>query len=229
MKQLLLLHGAIGSKEQFVNLEEKLKGSFETHSINFSGHGGKTIPGEPFSISLFAGDVLSYLDKLKIEKIDIFGYSMGGYVGLYLCKNYPGRVNKIFTIASKFKWSDEIGAKEIKMLDPVKIKEKIPAFADELQKRHSPGDWKLVLAKTEEMMTNLGRNNELKDEDYSLIENLVLVSVGDRDKMVSIQETDEVYRKLKNRQMLLLPDTPHPFENVPLKRLEPEIKNFFKE
>jgi len=229
MQELLLLHGALGSKEQFVSLEKKLKDSFSTHLINFSGHGGEPIPREQFSIKLFADDVLSYLDKMKIDKINIFGYSMGGYVGLFLARHFPARVYKIFTIATKFKWDEEIALKETKMLNPVKIKEKIPAFAEELRKRHSPQDWEIVLTKTAEMMTNLGRNNELKDEDYSLIENLVLVSVGDRDKMVSIQETDEVYRKLKNRQMLLLPDTPHPFENVPLKRLEPEIKNFFKE
>lgn len=227
MQNLLLLHGALGSKVQFIDLEKKLKDSFEAYSINFSGHGGEPIPGEPFSIPLFAQDVLSFLDKNKIDKINIFGYSMGGYVGLYLARHYPERVNKLFTIATKLKWNEEIAARETKMLDPVKIKEKVPAFAEELIMRHSQSNWEKVLSKTAEMMTTLGKENAIKDEDYKLIENTVLLSVGDRDKMVTIEETAEAYCKLKNGQFMVLPETPHPFENVSVARLEDEIRKFF--
>ena len=227
MKKLLLLHGALGSKEQFIDLEERLKDSFETFSINFSGHGGEPIPEKPFSIKLFAEDILSFVDKMKIDKINIFGYSMGGYGGLYFAKNNPGRINKIFTLATKFIWNEEIASKEIKMLNAEKIKEKIPAFAEELRKRHLPQDWKTVLSKTAEMMTGLGKKNELNEEDYSEIEHSVLVSVGDRDKMVTIEETIGVYRKFKNGQLLVLPGTPHPFENVSIDRLVMEINKFF--
>jgi pimeloyl-ACP methyl ester carboxylesterase len=228
MQNLLLLHGALGSKELFENLETRLKDNFDVHSINFSGHGREPVPDVSFSIELFAGDVLSRLGKMKIEKINIFGYSMGGYVGLYLAKHYPEKIDKVFTIATKFKWNEEIALKETKMLDPVKIKEKVPAYAEQLKKRHAPQDWEKILAKTAEMMTNLGKNNALIDEDYSLIEHDVLVSVGDRDRMVTIEETVEVYRKLKNGQLLILPDTPHPLENMSIVRLEYEIVRFFQ-
>ena len=112
MQNLLLLHGALGSKEQFNELEKKLKDSFKTYSINFSGHGGDKIPDEPFSIQLFVQDVLSFLDKNGIDKINIFGYRMGGYVGLFLSRHYPERINKLFTIATKLKWTEEIAIKE---------------------------------------------------------------------------------------------------------------------
>jgi esterase/lipase len=201
MQKLLLLHGALGSKNQFAQLQKRLKNDFEIHTINFSGHGGEIIPEQPFSINLFAKDVLTYLNKVKIDKINIFGYSMGGYAGLYLAKKYPDRINNIFTIAAKFKWNEEIAAKEIKMLNPLKIKEKIPAFAEELKERHSPQNWETILVKTAEMMINLGKHNELMEEGITSIEQNVCIGVGDCDKMVSIEETVEVYRMLKNGQM----------------------------
>jgi hypothetical protein len=40
MDNLLFLHGALGAKSQFSEIEELLSGSFSVHSINFSGHGG---------------------------------------------------------------------------------------------------------------------------------------------------------------------------------------------
>lgn len=226
MMKLLLLHGALGSKKQFDELGKALQDSFRTHSINFSGHGGELLPGEPFSIKLFAGDVLKWMEINNTDKIDIFGYSMGGYAALYLAKKYPEKIGKIFTLATKFEWNEETSSREVKMLDAAKIMEKIPKFAMELAKRHAPENWETVMAKTAEMMINLGRKNTLTLDDYEQIENEVTLAVGDRDKMVTIEETIAVYRKLKNGRLLVLPNTPHPLEHVNMERLAYEIKKF---
>jgi len=85
MKNLLILHGAIGSKSQFNSLASLLNNQFNIHLLNFSGHGGEAFK-ENFNIPQFADDVLVYLEQQKVESIDIFGYSMGGYVALYLAK-----------------------------------------------------------------------------------------------------------------------------------------------
>src|SRR6185436_6771769 len=83
-KSILLLHGAIGSKNQLTPLLPFLNKEFDIHTLNFPGHGGDEISDEPFSISYFAGEVLKYFDQKNISSLYIFGYSMGGYVALYL-------------------------------------------------------------------------------------------------------------------------------------------------
>jgi len=227
MQNILLLHGAIGSSVQLEPLANLLTDSFKINLLNFSGHGGKSIPAQPFSIKMFAKDVLYFIDRNKLRKINIYGYSMGGYVALYIAMNYPEKVNRVFTTATKFYWNEKTSLKESERFDAEKISEKIPKFAEQLAHRHSPEDWKIVLKKTAEMMINLGKDSSLKPEDFSAIENSVLVSVGDRDTMVSIEETVEVYRKLKNGSLLILPDTPHPIEKISIERLSYEIKLFF--
>lgn len=227
MNNLLLLHGALGSKKQFNTIEKYLSGQFTVYTTDFSGHGGNTIPAEPFSIRMFSEDILKLLNENHIEKINIFGYSMGGYAALYLAKRNPERIGKIFTLATKFEWNEEIAAREVKMLDAAKIKEKVPKFAEELKQRHHPQDWELVLSKTAEMMTNLGKQNELREEDYSAIENEVLAGIGDRDKMVTLEETINVYRRLKNGKLIVLPGTPHPLEQVDTGILGNAIVDFF--
>jgi pimeloyl-ACP methyl ester carboxylesterase len=226
MQAILLLHGAIGASDQLLQQEEELKVSFSVYRLNFSGHGGSPFSANPFSIELFAADVIEFLDKEGIQTINIFGYSMGGYVAMYLAKYHPERVNKIITLATKFKWDETIAATETKMLNAEKIEAKLPGFAAALQKRHAPNNWKAVLEKTAAMLVEMGNDNPLKIEDYPSIQHQVLLMLGDRDKMVTLDETVEVYKNLPNAQLAILPDTAHSIEMVDQTRLAAEIRAF---
>ncbi len=223
MKKLLLLHGALGSKDQFSELIAKLRGKYEVHAINFSGHGGKDIPAEPFTMEMFAKDIAGYLDEKNISEIDVFGYSMGGYAALLMELQSPGRIKKIFTLATKFEWSPEIAEREVKMLDAEKIKKKVPKFAEELAKRHGEENWVKLLEKTAAMMRELGNGNPL---ELNQLSNEVMVAVGDRDNMVSLEETITAYRAIPNAKLLVIPGTPHPIEQANIGILAEEIKRF---
>lgn len=226
MSSLLILHGALGSSSQFDAIKSELTKRYNIHTLNFSGHGGSELPSE-FSIERFADDVLRYLDKHQIESIDIFGYSMGGYVALYLARHYPKRVGRIFTLATKFKWTPEIASKETAMLNPEKIEEKVPAFAKDLERRHQPSDWKQLMRITSEMMIQMGNLNPLKENDFEKITHTVRIAVGDKDQMVTLEETIDTYRKLQNASLIVLPQTQHPVEKVDIKRLASELMGFF--
>jgi len=226
MQQILLLHGAIGSKEQLKGLGEILSSSYKVHSINFSGHGGSAFPSDPFSIISFAEEVTGFLRSNDLHQINIFGYSMGGYIAMYLAKNHPGKIKKAITLATKFSWNKAISEKEIKMLNAEKIEEKIPSFAAALKERHHPQNWKLVLEKTIEMLAEMGDNNPLQPKDYLTIGQPVLLMLGDRDKMVTLEETLAVYKDLPDAQLSVIPNTPHPIELANTKRLAFEISSF---
>ena len=214
MEHLLLLHGAIGAKDQLQPLAEQLADRYNTHCINLTGHGGNSIPGDSFSIPLFATQVLSYLEENNIDKANVFGYSMGGYVAMYLAKNSPEKINKCITLATKYYWDETEAAKEVKKLDPAIIQQKIPAFAEQLKQRHAPQDWEAVLNKTAELLLNLGKNNALQLTDYPSVNIPVLLLLGDRDKMITLEETINVYKQLPSAEMAMLPGTPHPIEQV---------------
>jgi pimeloyl-ACP methyl ester carboxylesterase len=226
MQAILLLHGAIGAADQLSGLEEELTDSFAVHRLNFSGHGGSAVVDDGFSIPHFASDVIAFLDKKGIDSIHIFGYSMGGYVAMYLAKHHPQKIKKIITLATKFTWDEIIAAQEIKMLNTAKIEEKLPGFAATLQKRHAPNNWKTVLGKTAAMLIEMGKDNPLKAGDYSSIQHPVLLMLGDRDKMVTLDETMEVYKNLPHAQLAILPNTGHPIEMVNQTRLAYEISSF---
>ncbi|WP_207514003.1 alpha/beta fold hydrolase [Longitalea luteola] len=214
MQHLLLLHGALGSKDQMEPLATALHNSYQIHTFNFGGHGGRPFPEKTFSISLFSEQIAEYLRQSGIQQANIFGYSMGGYAAMHLAKHHPEQVNKVITLATKFHWDEKTAAREVKMLDGKTIQEKVPAFAAQLQQRHAPNDWLALLDKTKELLTGLGNNNTLQPEDYATITTPVLVLLGDRDKMVSLEESQAVYKQLPNARFGILPGTPHAFEQV---------------
>src|SRR5688572_20485894 len=161
---ILILHGALGSASQLESVKSAMESSGMTvHSLNFSGHGGASFQNH-FGIEQFADDTLKYIKSHHLKQVNIFGYSMGGYVALWLAKKYPDIVGKILTLGTKFDWSAESASREVKKLNAEKILEKIPAFARILESRHAPNDWKILIQKTADMMMALGESPILTKE-----------------------------------------------------------------
>lgn len=213
MKSIILLHGAIGAKDQLEPLAVELKQQgYNVFTLSFSGH-GQTPFASNFGIEQFALELEQFINENKLNQPTVFGYSMGGYVALYLAYRNPTILGNIITLGTKFEWSPEIAQKEVKMLDSKTIIEKVPKFAEALQKRHGQ-DWELLLQKTAEMMLSLGNKNALSLTDFTTIENKVLIGLADKDNMVSLEETTAVYKQLKNGAMYMIPNTKHPIETV---------------
>jgi len=225
MNPIILLHGALGSSSQLQSLAKLLedKGR-KVFLLNFSGHSGRVFSSDGFGIETFAKDLLELLNENKIEQADVFGYSMGGYVALWLAHLHPHRLGKIVTLGTKFDWSPESAEKEIRKMNAEKIEAKIPAFARLLQTRHSPNDWKEVLSKTATMMRSLGENSLLTEVVLSKIKSPVQILLGDQDDMADLNFSKQVSTWLSYGSFGLLQNTPHPIEKVNLSEIVQKLQ-----
>lgn len=212
-ENLILLHGALGSQEQLVELKALLAENFNVYLLDFSGHGGMEFDGG-FSIDLFVQDTIQLMDRHQLPVAHIFGYSMGGYVALKLAHDHPGRAGKIITLGTKYSWNPEAAAKEVRMMNPDVIEQKIPAFAATLNARHQPADWKKTMNQTAEMMTELGAGKAMTSADFASIENEALICIGTDDHMVSIEESEMTAKQMKNGHMKIIEGFKHPLETV---------------
>lgn len=216
MNPVLLLHGALGSKTQLDPLKSLLESKGRTvHLMNFSGHSGSPF-SKTFGIKTFAEDIELFLNQNSLSRVDIFGYSMGGYVALWFAHVHPENVGKIVTLGTKFDWSVESAEKETKKLNAEKIEEKVPAFARILQNRHAPNDWKELLLKTCVMMKGLGAQPLLTEQVLRSIKNETHILLGDLDDMADRDFSEQVSNMLPNATFSLLSETPHPIEKVNL-------------
>lgn len=206
--QLLLVHGALGAAAQLDPLRAALA-NYDVSVVELEGHGSTPARATRYDMHTFADQIGAAITKPTV----VFGYSMGGYAALLLAARAPANLAGVVTLATKFAWSPETAANETSRLDPQKIRAKVPKFADQLAERHrGAGGWEGVLAKTAVLMTELGSRPPIDDDLLAKIQARVLLMVGDRDPMVSIDETAAVARKLSRGQLAVLPETGHPIE-----------------
>ena len=61
------------------------------------GHGASDKPHDPaaYALPLRVGDVLAVLDALRLDKVDYWGYSMGGWIGFGMAKYAAQRVHSL--------------------------------------------------------------------------------------------------------------------------------------
>ena len=223
---LIILHGALGAKQQFKNLATALSEHFTIHLFNFEGHGGRPTD-HPYTIDLFTQNLIDYVVAKELDEPYVFGYSMGGYVALNA--SHQGlQLAKLMTLGTKFGWNPEDAQKEIKMLDPAVIEEKVPKFAAYQASLHAPEDWKEVMQKTAQMMLGLGNEPVLNDDKLRTIDLETLCCVGSEDKMVSKEETTHTVSHLKNAEFYQFNGFEHPIEKVDLEILSQRIIDYFQ-
>lgn len=226
MLPVLLLHGALGAASQLTSLQSALSPIGDVQILEFSSHGHT--PAQPaFGIEAFAHEVLAFLADHHIATVNIFGYSMGGYVALYLARHYPEKVAGIVTLATKLHWDTDTATREVGGLNPDKIRQKVPQFAASLEERHQSVAWPELMDRTAKMMLDMGAVPPLAEDDFKAINTPTRLLLGDRDKMVSLDETLATYRALPHAQMGMLPGTPHPIESVDTSLLALHISTFF--
>jgi pimeloyl-ACP methyl ester carboxylesterase len=228
MKDLVLLHGALGESSQLDTLAEALRPYLRVHQMDFEGHGQSAPRGRPFRMKHFAEDVVELLDRLALPQATFFGFSMGGYVALHLALEHPDRVERVATLGTKFRWDPAYAAREVSRLDPGVIRAKVPAFAAALEARHAgAGGWEGVLAGTADLLRHLGEHPLLTETTLPEVKAPARVIVGDRDNTVTVEESSAVVRLLAAGSLTVLPHTPHPIEHVTIDVLAPVLLEFF--
>lgn len=216
---LLLLHGALGSKDSFNHLIPHLELNYNLIIPDLPSHGGNTSSKDPYSVEYLSDFLYEYLLPFSAQDIFVFGYSLGGYLALFHEFRFPGSFVKVITMATKFDWTPGFAEIQEKGLSPVALKANLPAYYESLCNMHK-GDVDHLLLKISCLMKRLGDVPLVNPELIRAISIPLLLSVGDRDKMVSIEETKHLTSCGNHVSFSLLENTVHPIE-----KLKPETLN----
>ena len=55
---------------------------------------------KPYTIQRLANDTAGLMDALKIQRADVFGYSMGGIIAQQVAVKHPEKVNRLILVAT---------------------------------------------------------------------------------------------------------------------------------
>ena len=100
---VLLLHGSLGSVEDFANLAPVLVGAgYRVVAMDCRGRGRSAWGDLPITYEQMAADALGLLDHLGIAKTDVVGWSDGAIIGLNLAIHHPERLDRVVAYATNY-------------------------------------------------------------------------------------------------------------------------------
>ena len=92
---LVLVHGLAYDRAGWGRLPELLARSFRVVLIDNRGVGESDAPEGPYAVSQMAADVAAVVDDAGMERTNLFGVSLGGYIAQEFTLTYPERVQKL--------------------------------------------------------------------------------------------------------------------------------------
>jgi pimeloyl-ACP methyl ester carboxylesterase len=92
---LVVLHGAYMNIPSMGAIIPELAETHRVFALEFQGHGRTTDIDRPITYPNLADDVAAFMDKVGLQKADVFGYSMGAAAGLQLAIRHPEKVDRL--------------------------------------------------------------------------------------------------------------------------------------
>ncbi|MGB9475479.1 MAG: alpha/beta hydrolase [Candidatus Udaeobacter sp.] len=100
-RPLVMLNGfAATSADWDPSFTYRLASSNELIVVDNRGIGRSTDDGRPFDIAQLADDVFRVVEALRIERVNLLGWSMGGFIAQTLAVQHPGRINKLILLST---------------------------------------------------------------------------------------------------------------------------------
>jgi 3-oxoadipate enol-lactonase len=97
---IVLMQGFAKSLEGLRPVADDLKEQHTVIMLDHRGSGRSQSTDTPYTMRMLADDVLSLLTFLGIDKVSLFGHSMGGALALELCTHTPSRIQKAIICSS---------------------------------------------------------------------------------------------------------------------------------
>src|SRR6058998_977092 len=95
-RPLLVLNGfATTSADWDPSFIDRLASSNELILLDNRGIGRSTDDGQPFDISKIADDAARVIEMLGIERVNVLGWSMRGFIAQTLALQHSGRITKL--------------------------------------------------------------------------------------------------------------------------------------
>lgn len=98
---VVFLHGTSGHLEAFTrNVRAHVAAGFRVHAIDLLGHGFTDGQDRPYEIPDYVAHLVAYLDACGIERANLAGESLGGWVAGWLASDQPERIISLQLIAA---------------------------------------------------------------------------------------------------------------------------------
>lgn len=200
------------------------------HVVVFDNRGVGASTGEPAkSIEKMADDAITFIKAKGFDKVDLFGFSMGGMISQEIVLKEPQLVRKLIlsgtgpaggtgisTVGRVSNWDLIRGL--VTHQDPKVYlfftrtdngKSAAKAFVQRINERTENRDKEITISAYRAQLNALKKWGNKKPADLSVIQQPVLVANGDHDRMVPTTNTYDLAKRLPHSSLIIYPDAGH--------------------
>lgn len=187
---ILLLHGNGQSIKAFEKQIPFFEKKYQLIIPDCRGRGKSTDSDEELTYDIQASDMNNLLNHLKLDSVNVIGWSDGGIIGLILAMDYPKKVKKL--IASGANVLQDTSAYFGKDLENFK-------------KWQTDTNYKPIYRKLFKLLV---KYPNIHFESLSKIKCPTLIIAGDKDE-IKIGHTIKIFESIPNAQLFIVPKTSH--------------------
>lgn len=198
--------------------------------IAFDNRGvGATGGTVPPTVEQMGTDAIAFMRALGLDKVDLFGFSLGGGVAQMVALQAPELVRRMILAGTGprggggiDKMATIVGTAYLKALLTRSDPRNFLFFPRNPQGRAAAGDYlRRIRERTEDNDRKIrlrARVNQIKairhagqsrPDDLSVITHPVLIANGDHDLMVATEHSTDMARRLPNAELKIYPDSGH--------------------
>lgn len=201
---VLLIHGGLGNADIWANQVIDLSKDHLVIVADSRGHGRSTRTAEPFGYDLMASDYLALLDYLKIDKVDLVGWSDGGIIGLDIAMTHPERLKHLFAHAANITTD---GVDPTVGDDPVFMGTYVNWMAEEYTRlSKTPDQFDAFVTQISEMWAS---QPNWTDAQVAAIKVPTEIVLGDHDEAVLRPHTEKIASLIPGAKLVILPEVSH--------------------
>ena len=214
---LLILHGAFGTVDMFGPLVPALAETRQVITVEMQGHGRTADVDRPLTYEQLADDVAALVQYVGSEQVDVFGYSLGGFIAQQVAIRHPELVRKLVVASASFNREGVYPEvwEGIEALTPA-LFEGSPPQTEYARLAPNPEDWPTLIEKVKELEREFVG---WPAEEIAAIESPTLLIIGDGD-IVRLDHAAEMIQLLgggvpadfgsaSSDQLAVLPGTSH--------------------
>jgi pimeloyl-ACP methyl ester carboxylesterase len=222
---------------QFEEIPEGIK----VYALDVRGHGSTTSGHGFFNIDVFADDLISFIEKMELQRVVLCGCSMGGYIALRAYEKNPSlfcglilsdthsfaddnaaKINRFDTIQSVLSYGKRafsIGfVNKIFSKKTISEKPEVVELIKSTIRRNSERD---ICATLLALASRTDTGASLKS-----IKVPVLIIRGEEDKLVSLEKVNFMLKEILDVRYVEVPECGHLPNLENPSRFNGEIKNF---
>jgi len=200
---VLLIHGGLGHADIWSNQVADLMKDHLVIVADSRGHGRSSRTEEPFGYDLMASDYLALLDYLKIDKVDLVGWSDGGIIGLDIAMSHPERLDHLYAQAANIT-TDGV---DPTVAEDAVFNSYIERMAGDYAKMSpTPDQFDGFVAQIGEMWAT---QPNWTDAQVAAITVPTAVVAGDHDEAILRPHTEKIAALIPGSQLVILPETSH--------------------